>query len=53
MTLLFFNNTKITRIVQQQQQKQQQPFRLVKASSRICASLKIQGNKKCGSCGGK
>ena len=50
MTLLFLNSTKKIRFVQQHKD---QPFKLGKASTRVCVSLKIQGNKKCGSCGGK
>lgn len=54
MTLLLLSNN-----VLQQQQKQvisnQQliSYRLVKSSQRKCLPLIIQGNKTCGSCGGK
>lgn len=55
MKLLFFTNIKTNNLVQQQTQSQIQPqqFKLVGNTTRKCASLKIQGNLRCSSCGGK
>ena len=53
MKLLFFTNIKTNNLVQQQQQQLQQQFKLVGNTTRKCASLKIQGNLRCSSCGGK
>ncbi len=54
MTLLLLSNN----VLQQQKQviyNQQQviSYRLVKRRQRKCLPLIIQGNKTCGSCGGK
>lgn len=59
MTLLLLSSN----VLQQQQQQQQKQvisnqqqlisYRLVKRSHRKCLPLIIQGNKTCGSCGGK
>lgn len=50
MKLLLFTNIKSNNIVQQTQPQQ---FKLVGNTTRKCASLKIQGNIRCSSCGGK
>lgn len=53
MTLLLLSNN----VLQQQKQvisnQQLISYRLVKRSQRKCLPLIIQGNKTCGSCGGK
>lgn len=54
MTLLLLSNN----VLQQQKQvisNQQQiiSYRLINRSQRKCLPLIIQGNKTCGSCGGK
>jgi hypothetical protein len=45
----------ITKPQPQIQVQQQQPrtFVLGKTKNRLCAALQIQGNKKCGTCGGR
>ena len=55
MKLLFFTNIKSNNLVQTQSQPltQTQQFKLVGNTTRKCASLKIQGNLRCSSCGGK
>mgnify|MGYP001319319291 CR=1 FL=1 len=53
MKLLFFTNIKSNNIVQTQQTQQTQQFKLIGNITRKCASLKIQGNLRCSSCGGK
>ncbi len=56
MKLLFFTNIKSNNIVQTQQTQQTQQtllYKLIGNITRKCASLKIQGNLRCSSCGGK